>query len=89
MVPIRDDMRTKTAEESRTSMTRGELRLQSGTIYRNGRGDIIGPMRALSPEMFLDQYGTLYRSNGIQYGHVPGSTGNITLSDVGTKKETP
>jgi len=54
--------------------------LEAGKHYRNFRGDELGPMDERVPGIFLDQYGTLYRPNGIQWDHIEGSTGNIDLT---------
>jgi hypothetical protein len=53
------------------------LNLEAGKHYVNGRGDPLGPMDERVPGVFLDQYGRLYRPNGQQWDHAPGSTGNI------------
>lgn len=58
-------------------------RLQHGQTYRNFRGDFRGPMDERTPDHFLDQFGTGYYPNGVQWGHNPKSTGNIDLSSAG------
>lgn len=58
--------------------------LCDGQTYNNFRGDFLGPMDERVPGVFLDQYGRLYKPDGIQWDHIPGSTGNIDLSTAGT-----
>lgn len=54
-----------------------ELKIEVGKFYRNGRGDLLGPMREPWSGAFQDHAGCLYHSNGQQWDHVPSSTGNI------------
>jgi hypothetical protein len=58
----------------------GELAIEDGKLYYNGRGDLLGPMRDMDDGIFLDQFGRLYRLSGQQWDHVPGSTGNIVAT---------
>lgn len=53
------------------------MKLEHGKFYRNGRGDIYGPMDERTPGHFLDQYGTGYYPDGRQWDHLPASTGNL------------
>jgi hypothetical protein len=59
--------------------------LKHGNTYKNGRGDIRGPMDNRADGIFLDQFGVLYHPDGQQWDHHPQSTGNlvIELENVG------
>lgn len=56
--------------------------LHEGAAYRNARGDVRGPMTERVPGVWLDQYGTLFHQNGIEWGHVIGSTANIVSNET-------
>ena len=61
------------------------LKLEGGQIYYNARDDELGPMKELvSGLAFADQFGRCYNSNGLQWGHHPESTGNITRQKAET-----
>lgn len=53
------------------------MKVESGKVYVNGRGDVLGPMEERAPGVFLDQHGGLYQPNGFQWNHVDGSTANL------------
>lgn len=57
-----------------------EIIIEEGKIYRNGRGDMIGPMVKRTSEIFTDQHGALYTGDGREYNHVKGSTANIVTA---------
>ncbi|HVZ60644.1 MAG TPA: hypothetical protein VG892_07645 [Terriglobales bacterium] len=55
--------------------------LREGWIYRDGHGDLHGPMelrdKKRGQETWLDQHGALYHSDGRQWGHTYDSAGNL------------
>lgn len=57
------------------------LRLRAGKFYRNGHGDLRGPMRLVAGDTFLDEYGGVYRANGHQYSHHIESAGNLKTEE--------
>jgi hypothetical protein len=58
------------------------LTLRLGGQYRNGRGDLLGPLVDAGHGLFADQYGGgPYRADGRQMCHTERSTGNIVIVD--------
>lgn len=53
------------------------MQLHEHGMYRNGRGDLIGPMTQHGADTFKDQHGNPYHANGRLWSHHPESTGNI------------
>jgi hypothetical protein len=56
------------------------LTLKEGETYKNGHGDLRGPLRQIG-DTFLDQYGCVYRANGHQHSHHVDSAGNLFAKD--------
>lgn len=56
------------------------LTLRAGHCYRNGHGDVRGPLRQIG-DTFLDEYSCVYRANGHQYSHHIESAGNLVAEE--------
>lgn len=53
------------------------IMLIEGRSYRNGHGDVCGPMQRRTKDVWLDGTGTLYHPNGRQWNHSYDSAGNL------------
>lgn len=51
--------------------------VRAGAFYRNGHGDICGPMERRTKDVWLDQHGAIYHPDGRQWNHTYDSTGNL------------
>lgn len=53
------------------------MQLEAGQYYHNGHGERRGPMEVRTPDVWLDEYGGIYKPDGTQWNHTPDSAGNL------------
>lgn len=53
------------------------LELKAGNFYRDGHGDLHGPMEERTPGVWLDEHGCVFKPDGTQWNHTPESAGNL------------